>query len=90
MQEFLLTVSVALGLVMLLSLYRVLRGPTHFDRITGLGLIGTKTVVLLVLLGALTDRTELLVDLALTYALVSFIGTIALAKFFESRRNHRI
>lgn len=75
---------------MLLSLYRVVRGPTHFDRLTGLGLIGTKTVVLLVLLGALTHRTDLLVDLALTYALISFIGTLGLAKFFESRKNHTI
>ena len=74
----------ALGIAMLLSLYRLFRGPTHFDRLTGLGLIGTKTTVLLVLLGVLTHRTEMLVDIALTYALVSFIGSIALAKFLES------
>lgn len=76
--------AMALGIIMLLSFYRVARGPTHFDRLTGLGLIGTKTVVLLVLLGVLTHRTDLLLDLALTYALISFIGTIALAKFFET------
>jgi len=87
MHGFLLGTAAALGVVMLLSLYRVLRGPTHFDRLTGLGLIGSKTVVLLVILGVLTHQTDLIVDLALTYALVSFIGTLGLAKFFESRRN---
>lgn len=76
--------GLALGIAMLLSLYRVVRGPTHFDRLTGLGLIGTKTVVLLVMVGVITGRTGLLVDISLTYALISFIGTLALAKFFET------
>ena len=84
MSTFLLNIALALGIIMLLSFYRVVRGPTHFDRLTGLGLIGTKTVVLLLLVGALTHRMNFLVDLALTYALISFIGTLALAKFFES------
>ena len=76
--------ALALGIVMVLSFYRILVGPTHFDRLTGLGLIGTKTVVLLLLVGARTHRMDFLVDLALTYALISFIGTLALAKFFET------
>ena len=79
-------VAIALVVVMPLSFYRVLAGPTHFDRLTGLGLIGTKTTILLVLIGALTNKTALAVDLALTYALVSFIGTLALAKFFEKEK----
>ncbi|MFH1723588.1 MAG: monovalent cation/H+ antiporter complex subunit F [Elusimicrobiota bacterium] len=76
--------ALALGVAMLLSLYRLVRGPTHFDRLTGLGLIGTKTTVLLVLIGTITRRSEFLVDISLTYALISFIGTLALAKFFET------
>lgn len=79
-------VTLALVIAMPLSFYRVIAGPTHFDRLTGLGLIGTKTTVLLILIGALTNKTALAVDLALTYALVSFIGTLALAKFFEKER----
>lgn len=78
--------AIALGAVMFLSLYRIIAGPTHFDRLIGLGLIGTKTTVLLVLIGAINGTTSLSVDLALTYALVSFIGTLALAKFFEKER----
>ncbi len=79
----LLCVTITLVIVIPLSFYRVVSGPTHFDRLIGLGLIGTKTTILLVLIGALTNKTALAVDLALTYALVSFIGTLALAKFFE-------
>jgi multisubunit Na+/H+ antiporter MnhF subunit len=78
--------ALALAATTLLSLYRVIAGPTHFDRLTGLGLIGTKTTLLLVLIGAITGRTALAIDLALTYGLVSFIGTLAIAKFFEKER----
>lgn len=85
MHTFLFDTALALGVAMMLSFYRVLSGPTHFDRLIGLGLIGTKTTVLLVVLGALTHRTDMIVDIALTYALISFIGTLALAKFFETR-----
>lgn len=76
--------ALALALAMLLSLWCLLRGPTHFDRLIGLGLIGTKTTVLLVLVGALTGRADMIVDIALTYAMISFVGTLALAKFFET------
>ena len=73
-----------------LSLYRVLRGPTAFDRLTGLGLIGTKTAVLLVVAGALTGRVAIYVDITLTYALLSFIGTLILAKYFEHKEAERL
>ena len=68
---------------MSLSLYRLLRGPTHFDRLVGLGLVATKTLLLLVLIGVLTRRTDMLVDIALAYALTGFVGTLAFARFFE-------
>ena len=84
MSGFLHAIALALAAVTALSFYRIARGPTPFDRLIGLGIIGTKMVVMLVLIGAITHRTDMLVDLALTYALISFIGTIALAKFFES------
>lgn len=84
MSGFFLGLAIAMGAAMLLSFYRLFYGPTHFDRLTGLGLIGTKTVVILVLIGMVTHRVDLLVDIALTYALMGFIGTLALAKFFET------
>jgi multicomponent Na+:H+ antiporter subunit F len=79
----LLGAAITLALAMLLSLYRVFRGPTAFDRLTGLGLIGTKTVVLLIVLGFLTERIEIFVDIILAYALISLIGMLILAKYFE-------
>jgi multicomponent Na+:H+ antiporter subunit F len=85
MQMLLFGVATTLALAMLLSLYRVLRGPTVFDRLTGLGLIGTKTVVLLIVLGFLTRRVDIFVDITLSYTLISVIGALILAKYFEQK-----
>ena len=84
MSAMLAGMAVALGLVMVLSLYRVITGPSIFDRLTGLGLIGSKTIVLLVVLGVWNGRADLYVDIALSYALISFVGTLVLARYFET------
>jgi multicomponent Na+:H+ antiporter subunit F len=81
--------AIVLALAMMLSLYRVLRGPTVLDRLTGLGLIGTKTIVLLVLVGFLVNRVAIFVDITLSYGLISFIGSLALAKYFEGKEAER-
>ncbi len=65
---------------MLLALARAVRGPTVPDRILAANMFGTKTVLLIAVLGFLTGRPEFL-DLALVYALVNFVGVIAVAKF---------
>jgi multicomponent Na+:H+ antiporter subunit F len=80
---------ITLTLAMTLSLYRVFRGPTTFDRLTGLGLIGTKTIALMVLLGFLTGRVDMFVDITLAYGLISFIGSLILAKYFEQKESER-
>ncbi len=85
MHTLLLGTAMTLALAMLLSLYRVLRGPTPFDRLTGLGLIGTKTIVLLVVLGFLSGRVDIFVDIALSYTLISAVGSLILAKYFEHK-----
>ncbi|HEY5863989.1 MAG TPA: monovalent cation/H+ antiporter complex subunit F [Candidatus Tectomicrobia bacterium] len=85
MNQMFVVAVVTLSIAMTLSLYRVLRGPTVFDRLTGLGLIGTKTILLLLLLGFLTQRVDMFVDISLSYGLMSFIGTLVLAKYFEQR-----
>jgi multicomponent Na+:H+ antiporter subunit F len=82
--------AITLALAMILSLYRVIRGPTAVDRLTGLGLIGTKTIALMVLLGVLTQRVDMFIDITLSYALVSFIGVLVLAKYFEQKENERL
>jgi multicomponent Na+:H+ antiporter subunit F len=82
--------AITLALAMILSLYRVVRGPTVVDRLTGLGLIGTKTIVLMVLLGVLTQRVDMFIDITLSYALIGFIGVLVLAKYFEQKENERL
>jgi len=67
---------------MALALARALLGPTVYDRILAVNSFGTKTVLLIALLGFLTRRPDFL-DIALVYALINFIGTVAVLKFFE-------
>ncbi len=77
-------VAATLGILvaMAMALARALLGPTVYDRVLAVNTFGTKTVLLIAVLGFLTDRPEFL-DLALVYALINFIGTIAVLKFFE-------
>ena len=71
-----------MGLV-LVYLHRVLVGPTVFDRILGLSGFGTSTTVVLLLAGAVYGRLDMFVDLALAYAILSFVGSLAAARYFE-------
>lgn len=72
--------TAALLATMALALIRAFKGPTVFDRILALNSFGTKTVLVIAVLGFLTGRPDFL-DLALVYALMNFIGTIAVMKF---------
>ena len=69
---------------MVLALVRAYLGPTLFDRVLAVNSFGTKTVLLIGVLGFLTERPEFM-DIALLYALVNFIGTLAVLKFFRYR-----
>lgn len=89
MNPLLMSIAAALGVTMILSLYRVLRGPSLFDRLNGLGLIGSKSIVLLLVLGGLSGRIEMFVDIALAYAMVTFVGSLALAKYSEQTGTRR-
>lgn len=89
MIPFYTTIAVALSWSMLLSLYRTIKGPSAFDRLTGLNMLSTKMVVLLVVLGFLTDRVDMFVDIAISYALMGFIGVLVLAKYFETGKGIR-
>lgn len=73
--------ALAILVTMLLVLARALLGPTVYDRILAVNMFGTKTVLLIAVLGYLTGRPEW-EDIALLYALINFIGTIAVMKFF--------
>lgn len=81
----LLAVGVAILVSMMLALTRALLGPTIFDRILAVNSFGTKTVLLIALLAAVAGRSDYL-DIALLYALLNFIGTVALLRYSESLR----
>ncbi len=85
MENFYLGVSIFLCLLVLLCLYRVIYGPTIIDRIVGVSAIGTKTLLVLVLMGFIYDRIEMFLDISIVYAILNFIGTLAAAKYFEGR-----
>ena len=72
--------TAALLVCMAMTLARSIAGPTVFDRILAVNSFGTKTVLLIAVYGFLTGRPDFL-DLALVYALMNFIGTIAAMKF---------
>lgn len=86
MTSFFLYVSVGLCLIMILSIYRVLFGPTTLDRLIGVNAIGSKTVILLLLIGFLYGRVDMFVDIALAYGLLNFVAVIAAARYFHKRK----
>lgn len=74
--------TLAIVIAMFLALVRAYLGPSIYDRILAVNLFGTITVLFIALFGFLTGRPEFL-DIALVYALINFIATIAVLKFFE-------
>jgi multicomponent Na+:H+ antiporter subunit F len=74
--------AIAILITMALALLRALLGPSVYDRILAVNMFGTKTVLIIAVYGFLSGRPDFL-DIALVYALINFIGTIAVLKFFE-------
>jgi multicomponent Na+:H+ antiporter subunit F len=85
MQHVLLVGAVAIVLLMFPTLYRMIAGPSIFDRILSGNMIGTKATVLLLFIGVLFNNVSMFVDISIAYALLNFIGTLAAAKYFQRR-----
>lgn len=77
--------AIVVLVAMLLTLLRAALGPTVYDRILAINVFGTVTILMIALFGFLVERPEFL-DIALLYALINFIGTIAVLRFMENRR----
>jgi multicomponent Na+:H+ antiporter subunit F len=88
MQNVFLWVSLILCFFIFLCLYRAVCGPTVFDRLIGAGFVGTKTSILLVLIGFIYGRIDMFVDLALVYSILNFIGTLIVSKYFIKKGVH--
>ncbi len=65
-----------------LTLYRVILGPSVYDRTLAANVMGTKTVVILALIGFIYERPHFM-DIALLYALINFIATLAVLRYIE-------
>lgn len=75
-----------LAFLMILSLYRALFGPTVVDRMIGANAIGSKTTVLLILIGLIYHRVDMFLDIALAYAMLNFIAVLAASRYFHKRK----
>ena len=84
-EVFFLVVLIAITLLIGVYLYRVLRGPTVYDRVLGLNGISTKAIILLIVIGTVYGRVEMFVDIATGYALVNLVGALAIPKYLEER-----
>ena len=85
MQGFFVAAALVILLSAFLALYRVIKGPVIIDRIVGGNVIGIKTIAVVLLTGYLFDRVELFIDIAFVYALINFIGALALSKYLERK-----
>ena len=85
MKTFLLYILVSLAILLGAYLYRVLKGPTIFDRVLGLNGISTKAIILLIVMGLYFERVDMFVDISTGYALLNLVGALAVAKYLERK-----
>ena len=84
MFDFFYYIGIGLCILVLFVLYRGIFGPGIFNRIAAISAIGTKTLVLLLIIGYSYRRVEMFIDISMVYALLNFIGTVAAAKYLET------
>lgn len=85
MNVIFLALMVSIIFVIAMMLERVFQGPTIYDRMNGLGVIGADTILMLVLFGYLDERPDMYVDIALSYAMLGFIGSVIVAKYLGGK-----
>jgi multicomponent Na+:H+ antiporter subunit F len=83
--DFFLGVSLAILFTVSLCLYRAFKGPGIINRIIAVNVIGTKTIASILLIGIIFERVDFFIDIALVYALINFMGTLALSTYLERK-----
>ncbi len=86
MDKILFIIALSLCIIMVLSLYRAIFGPTILDRLIGVNAIGSKTTTLLILVGLLYHRVDMFVDIAIAYGMLNFIAVLAASKYFHKKK----
>ena len=76
------------GLASVICLWRVALGPTAYDRVLAVNAVGSLVIIGITLHGFFMDRPEF-IDIAILYALINFIGTIAILKLFTQNREKK-
>jgi len=82
-EHFSIGAGVALLILMIPAMWRLSVGPSALDRIVAVNVIGTKTAVLLVVIGTIFERVEMFVDFALAYAMLNFLGSLAASRYLH-------
>ncbi len=79
----LIAATLAILVVMIMAIIRAVKGPTLYDRVLAVNMFGTKTVLLISLLGFVMGRPEFL-DIAIIYALINFISVIGVLRYTDN------
>ena len=77
---------VSIIFIIAMMLQRVFQGPTVYDRMNGLGVVGADTILLLVLFGYIDKRPDMYVDISISYAMLGFVGSVIIAKFLGGKK----
>jgi multicomponent Na+:H+ antiporter subunit F len=89
-EDFSIGAGLAVLFFMIPAMWRLTVGPTALDRIVAVNVVGTKTAVLLVIIGVIFGRVEMFVDFALAYALLNFTGSLAAARYLHKSRRSSV
>lgn len=85
MKILLFLMITVLLIIIAIMLFRIIKGPSSFDRLNGLGVINANVVILIVLFGFIDERPDMYIDVAIAYAILGFLGNIILGKYLERR-----
>ena len=69
------------GTILTMMLVRVFRGPSVYDRLNGIFVIGVNVILVILLTGFITERVDMYVDIALSYGVLGFLSTVIIAMF---------
>lgn len=83
MTHFFIALVLAILTLTFAYVYRLAAGPTVFDRLLGVSGLGTKTTLVLLLVGLVYGRLDMFIDISVAYALLSFVGSLAAARYLE-------
>lgn len=69
-----------------IMIIRVIRGPSVYDRMNGLSVIGADVVIILVLFGFLDGRPEMFIDIAIAYGILGFVTNLIISKYLGGKK----